>query len=42
MVAHTQYTFWDNTLQAMELLLSAAQEDEVVLVVSDATYGATK
>jgi hypothetical protein len=37
MVAHTQYTFpGDNTLQAMELALSAAQEDDVVLVVSDA------
>jgi hypothetical protein len=35
MVAHTQYTFpGDNTLEAMELALSAAHEDEVVLVVS--------
>jgi hypothetical protein len=37
MVAHTQYTFpGDNTLEAMALALSAAHEDEVVLVVSDA------
>jgi hypothetical protein len=37
MVAHTQYTFpGDNTLEAMELALSGAHEDEVVLVVSDA------
>lgn len=37
MVAHTQYTYaGDSTLEAIELAVGSAKEDELVLIISDA------